>query len=168
MKRCSFCKEERPLEEFHQNRKRPDGRQTVCRDCKKAYNRRYYVENAQRHRKMRARHKKALLSRVNELIRQAKAVPCADCGRRYPSDAMDFDHVRGTKLVDAAGMRRLGLRGVKAEIAKCDVVCVNCHRLRTKRRRARGRALLDRGWIYDPSGGRTEWARSGSNRRAFG
>jgi len=64
--------------------------------------------------------------------------PCSDCKRRFPPECMDWDHVRGRKLFT------LGNKGysfskqrVLLEIAKCDLVCANCHKIRT-RRKARG------------------------------
>jgi hypothetical protein len=49
---------------------------------------------------------------------------------------MDFDHREGeTKLFNlSSAWVRGGLSKIKEEIAKCDVVCANCHRLRTYRR----------------------------------
>lgn len=65
-----------------------------------------------------------------------KRRPCADCGVQYPPVVMDFDHrPEEEKLFEVAtnwGRRREDLA---AEIAKCDVVCANCHRLRTAARR---------------------------------
>ena len=67
---------------------------------------------------------------------QIKDRPCADCGQWYPPYVMDLDHVRGEKsravrkMVGKVGMQRL-----VAEVAKCDVVCANCHRIRTHARR---------------------------------
>ena len=59
-----------------------------------------------------------------------------DCGDRYPTCAMDLDHVRGEKAykVSEAVYRAPNLDSVRVEIAKCDVVCANCHRIRTKAR----------------------------------
>jgi hypothetical protein len=64
---------------------------------------------------------------------------------------MDFDHRPGeTKcfnLAIAAGQTRLSWAKMLAEIAKCDVVCANCHRKRTHRRRVaerRRRAMQER------------------------
>ena len=50
---------------------------------------------------------------------------------------MDFDHVRGTKVTILAKLRsgRASLSKIEAEIAKCEVVCANCHRIRTYLRR---------------------------------
>jgi hypothetical protein len=135
MKRCSTCGNVKPPEEFHRHAGKADGLQSVCKTCKQSYNATYYVENAARHlplrRSIAQRHRKT----VSALIDAWKDRPCEDCGVRYPPKAMDFDHVRGSKLADGPGMRRLSIPAVEAEIAKCDVVCVNCHRLRTQRRR---------------------------------
>lgn len=70
-------------------------------------------------------------------VRAAKDRPCADCGGEYPSFVMDFDHVRGEKVASIAVLTyklaatRAGLARLVAEMAKCDVVCANCHRVRT-------------------------------------
>lgn len=61
--------------------------------------------------------------------RSAKDVPCADCGARYPHYVMEFDHREGeVKVRCVANLRAKKLR---EELAKCDVVCANCHRVRT-------------------------------------
>ena len=48
---------------------------------------------------------------------------------------MDFDHVRGRKefKISEAVQKAyaLNIDNLHLEIAKCDVVCANCHRLRT-------------------------------------
>lgn len=61
-----------------------------------------------------------------------EASGCVDCGEKYPYFTLDFDHVRGDKLGTIAYMTRGStLEEVKAEVAKCDIVCSNCHRFRT-------------------------------------
>ena len=65
----------------------------------------------------------------------AKAVPCADCRGMFPPYVLDFDHVRGRKVGNIARLKMQTTRSVLlAEIAKCDVVCANCHRIRTYER----------------------------------
>ena len=49
MKRCSECGLDKPLDAFHRHRQKHDGRQTVCKDCKRAYNATYYQRNKARH-----------------------------------------------------------------------------------------------------------------------
>lgn len=71
-----------------------------------------------------------------EVSNAAKDAPCADCKIQYPPYVMDFDHVRGTKLfnISVAFANRYPIDKTLAEIAKCDVVCSNCHRIRTHQR----------------------------------
>ena len=69
--------------------------------------------------------------RNRKLRDKAKDVPCADCGGRFPSVCMDFDHVRGEKLFQIGAANSRSTENVLAEIAKCDVICANCHRIRT-------------------------------------
>jgi hypothetical protein len=77
--------------------------------------------------------------KMKEHVRQFKEKPCADCTNVHPYYVMDFDHRAGTeKLFEIADY--LASRVVStypkldAEIAKCDVVCANCHRIRTQAR----------------------------------
>jgi hypothetical protein len=45
---------------------------------------------------------------------------------------MDFDHVRGTKQANVAELiNTLSKKRLDEEIAKCEIVCSNCHRART-------------------------------------
>lgn len=65
-------------------------------------------------------------------IKEIKEVPCADCGQSYPSCVMDFDHVTGRKLGNISLVARSwSLEKLIKEIAKCQIVCSNCHRIRT-------------------------------------
>lgn len=84
------------------------------------------------------RTKRAYQGRLRQVATDAKSKPCKDCGTQYPPYVMQFDHVRGEKFFDvamAAGRLRVGYEKLKAEIAKCDVVCANCHAVRTHNRR---------------------------------
>lgn len=73
---------------------------------------------------------------VNKLyVDQLKAEPCVDCGRTFPPAAMDFDHVRGVKVSNISQMLRRPRAELDAEIAKCELVCATCHRLRGATRR---------------------------------
>jgi hypothetical protein len=77
-----------------------------------------------------------------EIMREAKSAPCADCGVRYPYYVMQFDHVpeRGPKLFNVGHIGPTCSREkLLAEIAKCDVVCSNCHAERTFQRGQFGR-----------------------------
>ncbi|MBX3030894.1 MAG: hypothetical protein KF809_12100 [Chloroflexi bacterium] len=75
-----------------------------------------------------------------QLLDGIKSRPCADCGGRFPPCAMDFDH-RDPDTKRMAVSRMIGRAGtttIMAEVAKCDIVCANCHRARTYDRREAG------------------------------
>lgn len=66
-----------------------------------------------------------------------EASPCTDCKVFYPYYVMDYDHVRGKKTAGLAVIvKGSSLDTVKAEIEKCELVCANCHRIRTWMREA--------------------------------
>lgn len=68
---------------------------------------------------------------VTKVILAAKDRPCADCGQEYPSYVMDFHHRDPkTKSFDVSKAHTRSLKSLRAEIAKCDVLCANCHRIR--------------------------------------
>ena len=69
------------------------------------------------------------------IIRDAKNRPCMDCGKQFPPCAMDFDHVRGSKKRAVCQMSHFNPVLILAEIEKCEVVCANCHRIRTSERK---------------------------------
>lgn len=75
---------------------------------------------------------------VDEYIREYKeSRPCMDCKQHYKYYVMDFDHVNG-KSFTISGYRNYthNLDVIKEEIAKCEVVCANCHRIRTHTRKS--------------------------------
>lgn len=53
---------------------------------------------------------------------------CMDCGGVFPSEVYDFDHIKGTKINRVS---TISPKIRELEIAKCDLVCANCHRIRT-------------------------------------
>jgi hypothetical protein len=104
-----------------------------------AYHRKYIKDPvvAARIRKQIARRAEG----TRETILAAKDKGCTDCGRWYPPYVLDFDHVRGTKIDNISHARFLSApRKLREEIAKCEVVCANCHREREHKRRMRVKA----------------------------
>jgi len=73
-----------------------------------------------------------------ELIQRLRHVPCVDCHELHPFYAMDFDHrtpIHKTSEVPRL-LGRVSTPRLLDEIAKCDIVCANCHRIRTEGGRA--------------------------------
>lgn len=66
-----------------------------------------------------------------------KSRPCSDCGRAFPPEAMDFDHVRGEKSSGVARIANYSKNRIMQELEKCELVCACCHRLSTEKRRTR-------------------------------
>lgn len=70
------------------------------------------------------------------LLNWLKQVPCVDCGVTFPPCVMDFDHRPSEKKTFCVAINWMrSLSTIIAEIRKCDVVCANCHRIRTANRR---------------------------------
>jgi len=62
-KRCSHCREEKPIGEFHRHSRTKDGRQTRCKVCKGEASRKYYESGGGREKQKKYREKnKARLS----------------------------------------------------------------------------------------------------------
>ena len=57
--------------------------------------------------------------------------PCLDCGYFYRYFQMDFDHLEDKNFGIAKGVYKKSLKTLKLEIAKCELVCGNCHKIRT-------------------------------------
>jgi len=97
------------------------------------------VRHREYHTAYRAAHREDAAARYassRARIDAAKAVPCTDCGGRFPPECMDFDHIRGQKLRQVGQMLMCSELRIAEEIAKCEVVCANCHRTRSRKRRA--------------------------------
>lgn len=71
--------------------------------------------------------------KVQRFIRKYKMLlGCADCGYKKHHVALDFDHVKGEKLINVCNAKSISQ--AREEIRKCEVVCSNCHRIRTYER----------------------------------
>ena len=70
------------------------------------------------------------------LRRYKEMVGCIDCVMKYPHFVLQFDHLRDKKM-NIAKMASGGysMKAIKDEIRKCEVVCANCHSIRTYNRR---------------------------------
>jgi hypothetical protein len=131
MKLCSRCREIRPFSEFHRDGNR--GHQRYCKSCRRAYDHDYYLGAHARHRDGR----KESQARRDQWLRELKAnKSCTDCGQIYPPHVMQWDHLPGfVKLGEISGkLRRLDRTLLLEELGKCELVCANCHAIRTHER----------------------------------
>ncbi len=101
------------------------------REYRRLYFKSWYDRNKQKHI---AYVKRNTLERAREAA-ALKDGPCTDCGGRFPPCVMDWDHVSGEKFSNVANYAKNGSRQkLLEEIAKCELVCANCHRIRTHNR----------------------------------
>lgn len=127
MPSCSRCGEEKPETQFSFRDKVKGVRFKECKTCIRDRQRAHYKANPEQYRERNKR----WIERRRAFIRKAKEVPCARCGQSFAHFAMDFHHreeetkdgVIGNLINEGVSWARL-----KAEIAKCDVVCAVCHR----------------------------------------
>jgi hypothetical protein len=127
-RRCVMCDQWKPQTEFHNSR---TGQFSYCRECRRAYDRRHYHERGKAKRQIRKRARSAAARAWMASLKQG--VPCTDCGEVFPVYVMHWDHLPGFEKVrsisEMVGSHSRTL--ITAELSKCELVCANCHVLRT-------------------------------------
>lgn len=128
---CKTCRQEWPESEFWNHRGTRSS--PHCRECRNAYYRAYRrTSNGYAINKAvsDARYQKA-----KALLEKLKSGPCVDCGGTFIPRAMHFDHRDPTtkKYGISALASSNRVKAILEEVAKCDLVCANCHAYRTER-----------------------------------
>lgn len=142
VKTCCDCGVTKPRSEFYARRERPDGVKSYCKPCSNLPKRKGPVAGRSGYRRRSAKKKRAVF---RSEYQATKSIPCADCGRVYPPYVMEFDHLDPASkemtisYAMAACHRGRVQQSIRTEIAKCEVVCSNCHRKRTHERDIRRR-----------------------------
>ena len=127
MLKCTKCQELKPKTAFHLKTAKKRGRQFVCKHCRQAYSRDWYAKNRERLRQEAVNRKNTKKQWLADLKTHLK---CVQCNFSHPA-ALVFHHRNPAKkrgniseIVFAWKTER-----ILAEIAKCDVLCANCHRV---------------------------------------
>lgn len=109
-------------------------RSSLCKQCRRKYDRKYH---ANRSKNKKTRKQELQKKRVNETILKLRLYKesrgCMDCGESNPL-VLDFDHRDPAKksfTIGSVARKGWSLEVLYKEIDKCDVVCANCHRIRT-------------------------------------
>ena len=105
-----------------------------CQPCKDSWAEYWRNKNKTKEAKTTIKnHKSKRYQLSKSVINWLKGAPCFDCGIKYPPYVMDFDHRDRTnkKFNISENLYSNSLKMMLEEIAKCDVVCSNCHRIRT-------------------------------------
>lgn len=98
----------------------------------------WYPKNKSKHIGYQTKIKKRIIEFVLDLKKNSSCIDCGFLGIEYPS-VLDFDHVNSTKKFNISefGNHTNSFKQVKQEIQKCEIVCANCHRIRTANRKSR-------------------------------
>lgn len=128
---CPKCEKNKIVSDFNKNKSRNDGLQNYCRECQKKIDK-FFQPKRDLTKKRKQQKTKTLESR-QEVINYLKKNPCVDCGEKNVI-VLEFDH-RDNKTMNVTDMvtRGYSLERVFKEIAKCDVRCANCHRIKTSK-----------------------------------
>lgn len=137
MKICGVCKLEKLESEFATKKTGKSGHITLqwqCKSCHSLYRKEHYQQNKTKYLKKARTWGNAKKASTREfLLKYYKAHPCTDCGESNPV-VLEFDHVNGTKVNNVSEMHGHSTTKLLKEIEKCEVVCANCHRIRTANR----------------------------------
>ena len=132
MKQCSKCNVSKEFSDFSKDSTRKDGHDPHCKSCKSAYQKARFKQDSA-YRKAQNDHHRDHVNRNREyvyaILQKSKCIDCED--DRW--QVLEFDHVNGTKRKSICDMIRLGfsISSIDNEIAKCEIRCANCHRLKT-------------------------------------
>lgn len=144
MKVCTGCKETKPLVDFQKRKSNKDGHHTKCKTCLRKVQRDHYHASPTRRHEIYSRNQQAILNNKRFVLDYLRDNPCVVCGEDDPI-VLEFDHrdpehktLEIAKMVVQASSR---LR-IQTEIAKCDVLCANCHRRKTSKERGHFRTMM--------------------------
>ncbi len=144
MKNCLLCQKE-----FVVSKPCLQNRQKYCsKNCRE----RHWAANNREHlnklvREYRSRRYKAegcwretgpKVVALRDWMLELKSKPCTDCGNCFEICCMDFDHIEGSvKTYNVGSMfaHHYSRELIETELVKCELVCANCHRIRTRDRR---------------------------------
>lgn len=144
MRTCKKCGNTKPIDRFESFEKLGKSwRRGTCYDCRNQYGQVNFERLAEYRRSYNAANRSnkrqrdlGRRSEIKAYVDELKKSPCTDCRQCFPPVCMDFDHV-GPKNLAIAGMvsgaYRLPL--IIEELKNCELVCANCHRIRTASRK---------------------------------
>ena len=103
------------------------------KEDQRRYAAQHYQRNKEKYIERSTRSRKELRKRNQDFIREYKeSHQCTDCGIRYHYSQMDLDHIKDKqKNISRMVNSSQSIKTIMEEMAKCDLVCANCHRLRT-------------------------------------
>ena len=126
IKRCPKCKEYKLRAEFYKDKSRKDGLKCHCKACRLSDLRRWTKENRGRC----SAYMKEYFNKKRKFYREYKKnLKCQQCGEAHPA-CLEFHHRNPEEKEFGIGhsIEKKSVEQVMNEIAKCDVLCANCHK----------------------------------------
>lgn len=129
-KHCNRCNQTKPISAFSPRKgsgNRADGYQAYCKTCQRTYMQERYEANKDRYTQ-KTKSRKASIKAEYQKIKSE--LHCSRCPETHPA-TLDFHHAdpaakeRSVSLMVHEGWN---IDRIRAEIAKCEVLCSNCHR----------------------------------------
>ena len=142
-KKCTDCKIKKSIKDFSiRTSKRWTGYNAKCKRCLADYALNYLKNNPEK-KKLRKLYQLNSRKKYNNYLKEIKNKPCLDCKKKYPYYVMDFDHLNPKEKIGnirVLANKMIPMAKLEKEISKCELVCANCHRIRTFRRQKAGLA----------------------------
>lgn len=128
---CTKCMLELPIScYYYSNSKIHHKSRPICKSCCSRQSHNNYMNNKDNYKRRSSKRKQENRSFITEL----KSKPCMDCKQTFPPVVMEFDHKDPSKkIMNISKMidRGCSKEAILLEVAKCELVCANCHRIRT-------------------------------------
>ena len=126
-KTCTNCHRSLPFDSFNARSESIDGLQARCKDCLRVTRRAWYAANQKTEY---VRIKTAAAKKRQWWTDYKATLKCERCPESH-SACLDFHHVDPSKKdvnLSQAVAKGWSIRRIQAELAKCIVLCANCHR----------------------------------------
>ena len=131
IRNCSICKK---------NYKHFGQKQRFCKPCRREYNKNWHRNQTSDDKHKRyVKQQNRLYKRIEFTRRVKRFFGCADCGVK-DFRVLDFNHLPQFEKsfgIGLAARQSMSIERLKEEIRKCEVVCSNCHRIRSYKRAER-------------------------------
>lgn len=123
---CSKCKGTKDIAEFSWKNKVKAIRQCVCRSCRKEHRAAWYKVAGDKERSRLSKNERRSIERF---ALYKSTLKCSKCSESHPA-CLDFHHRDGEQKMQhvSVAAKRWSWKRLMTEIAKCDVLCSNCHR----------------------------------------
>lgn len=131
MKQCTKCKVEKQLTEFSKRSSNKEKYQSWCKQCSYNHVNGTYKTNPHRKEKLKA-WTKSYQEKAEQFVHDYLLKnPCCQCGQTNIL-TLQFDHLRDKKFeIGLAVTQGHSVKTIEKEIAKCQVLCANCHSIKT-------------------------------------